>query len=165
MSNTADVSYQWSERGKQPRVIQKQSKRERLTLFGSVNPFTREVIVQKAEKGNAKTFKKYLKKVLYKNKNKGKIYMILDNVRYHHAKILKPFLEKNKHRLELVFLPAYSPDFNHMERIWWYMRKKIAHNRFVCSLEQRMQNFWQMFSHYQKPNGFIKNLCNLNYSV
>jgi transposase len=147
-------------------IEQKQKGRERVTLFGAVNPIDGEVIVQKAERGNAKTFKKYLKKVLnnYKKRN-CKVYMVLDNVRYHHAKLLKPFLEKNIEKLELVFLPAYSPDLNPIERVWWYMRKKISHNRYTKTLNERMIEFWKMFSAYQKPNGFISNLCNINFSV
>jgi hypothetical protein len=58
MSNTADVSYKWSEKGKQTLIEQQQYKRERLTLFGTVNPISGEVIVQQAERGNAITFKK-----------------------------------------------------------------------------------------------------------
>lgn len=166
MSNTADVSYKWSEKGKQPIIEQKQNKRERVTLFGSVNPISGEVIAQQAEKGNAKTFLRYLKKIIrYYKDIKGKIYLILDNVRYHHAKILKPFLEKNKDKIELMYLPAYSPDFNPIERVWWYMRKKITNNRYVDSLKNRIKAFWKMFSHYQKPNQFMVDLCNLNYSV
>ncbi len=166
MSNTADISYKWSEKGKQPLIQQKQYKRERMTIFGAVNPISGEVIVQKSEKGNGVTFLKYLKKIIrfYKNTN-GKIHLILDNVRYHHARILKPFLEKNKDKIELMFLPAYSPDLNPIERIWWYMRKKIMNNRYVDTLKNRMIEFWKIFSHYQKPNQFIVNLCNLNYSV
>jgi transposase len=124
MSKTADVSYKWSEKGKQPLIEQKQYKRERFTLFGAVNPMSGEVIVQQAERGNAVTFKKYLKKVIkYYDKQNGKIYMILDNVKFHHAKILKPFLEKNKDKLDLMFLPAYSPDFNPIERVLVYEKK------------------------------------------
>jgi len=78
---------------------------------------------------------------------------------------LKPFLERNAKKLELVFLPAYSPDLNPMERVWWYMRKKISHNRYIKTLKERMQEFWKMFSGYQKPNEFIVNLCNINFSV
>lgn len=63
------------------------------------------------------SFKKYLKKVLYKYNNKEKIVMILDNVRYHHAKLIKPFLEKHDQKLELMYLPPYSPDLNPMERV------------------------------------------------
>lgn len=166
MSNTAYVSYKWSEKGKQPLIEQKQYKRERLTLFGAVNPISGEVIVQQAERGNAITFKKYLKKVIkHYSKTNGKIHMILDNVRFHHAKLLRPFLEKNKDKIELMFLPAYSPDFNPIERVWWYMRKKITNNRYTETLKNRMIEFWKMFSHYQKPNQIIVNLCNLNFSV
>jgi transposase len=166
LSNTATLSYAWSAKGEQPKVQQKQSKRERLTLFGSVNPISGECIVQQAERGNAITFKKYLKKVLntYKNSN-GKIYMILDNVRFHHAKILKPFLQKHKDKLELIFLPAYSPDLNPIERVWWYMRKKITHNRYIKTMKERMAAFWKMFSHFQKPNEEIIQVCNINFSV
>ena len=41
--------------------------------------------------------------------------MVLDNVRYHHAKKLKIWLAKNP-KLELFFLPPYSPDLNAVER-------------------------------------------------
>ena len=72
MSNTAELSYKWSEKGEQPLIKQKQHKRERHTLFGSVNPISGEVIVQKASTGNADTFKKYLRKILrfYRNSNR-----------------------------------------------------------------------------------------------
>ena len=164
MSNTAHVSYQWSEKGKQPCVEQKQYKRERITLFGCVNPDSEEVIVKKAERGNAKSFNKYLKKVLFHYRNsKGKVYMILDKVRYHHAKRLNPFLEKHQDKFQMIFLPAYSTDLNPVERVWWYMKKKISNNRYVDSLDNRMIHFWKMFSHYQKTNMFISKLCNLNY--
>ena len=166
LSNTASVSYQWSEKGKQPCIVQKQGKKERKTIFGAVNPRSGEVIAKIANKGNADTFKQLLKKVLrhYKN-HKGKIFMVLDNARFHHAKVLKPFLETHQSKLELIFLPPYSPDLNPVERVWWYMRKKISHNRYVDTLKNRIKNFWKMFSHFQKPNDFIVNLCNINFSV
>ena len=43
--------------------------------------------------------------------------MILDNVKIHHVKLLKPFLDENKDRLELMFLPAYSPELNLIEGV------------------------------------------------
>lgn len=92
-----------------------------------------------------------------KNKNKGKIIIVLDNVRYHHAAILKPFLFNNRKKLELIFLPPYSPDLNPIERFWWYMRKNITHNRSFDSLKTRKIHFWKLMSHYAKPNDVIKN--------
>ena len=51
--------------------------------------------------------------------------MILDNVRIHHAKLLKPFLDENKDRLELMFLPAYSPKLNLIEGVMGWLKSSI----------------------------------------
>jgi len=88
--------------------------------------------------------------------------MVLDNVAYHHANRIKDWLAKRP-QLELFFLPPYSPDLNPVERAWWYMRKKITHNRFVKSIEERKAVFWKMFSHFQKPNDELKTVCEINY--
>jgi len=79
------VGYQWSSKGKQPRVACKQNKRERQTAFGSFNYNTAQMTVSFADKGNSKTFKKYLRKVLFEYRDVSKIIMVLDNVAYHHA--------------------------------------------------------------------------------
>lgn len=158
------MSYSWVEKGKQPRIECKQRRRERVTLFGVVDNSSGKVIVQHAPKGNAKSFKKFLKKVLQNFKNK-RVIMVLDNVQYHHAKKLQGFLAKYKESLELLFLPPYSPDLNPMERVWWLMRKRITHNRACISLDERIIKFWKLFSHFQKPNEEIIKLCNINFSV
>ncbi len=88
--------------------------------------------------------------------------MVVDNVRYHHAKLLKTFLAKHE-KLELMYLPPYSPDLNPIERAWWYMRKKITHNRYIESLNERKIKFWKLFSHFQKTNDFITDLCKINF--
>jgi len=162
LSNTATVSYSWAIKGKQPKVFCKQNKRERQTAFGSLNIRTGQMTISFADKGNYQTFKRHLKKILNSYKNAGKIIIILDNVRYHHATLLKDFLKLHE-KLELLYLPAYSPDLNPVERAWWYMRKKITHNRYINSLKERKEKFWRMFSYYLKPNQVMLNLCVLNY--
>jgi len=158
LSNTATLSYTWSPVGEQPIVSCKQAKRERVTGFGSVNPLTGQLIVNFATKGNTETFKKHLKKVLKVYKDKRKIVIYLDNVRYHHAKKLKFFLDAHP-KLELRFLPAYSPDLNPVERVWWYMRKHITHNRYLSSINERKANFWRLMSYCLIPNSKLINLC------
>ena len=139
----------------------KQRKRERQTVFGTVNPDTGQIVISFADKGNSCTFKKHLKKVISKFRGK-KIILVLDNVRYHHALKLKPFLVSHSDDLEMMFLPAYSPDLNPIERVWWFMRKKITHNRYLETLKERKAKFWTMFSHYLQPNEDLKTICVLN---
>lgn len=48
---------------------------------------------------------------LTKNKPK-KVFLILDNLRVHHSKIVKAWVEKNKAKIEIFHLPSYSPEKN-----------------------------------------------------
>jgi len=162
LSNTATVSYSWSKRGEQPKICQPQRKKERKTIFGCVCPHTGELVTQVAEHGNTITFFSFLLAVVQIFHGK-KVYMVLDNVRFHHAKRLKPVLERYKHRIELIFLPPYSPDLNPVERVWWLMRKEITHNRWVKSMEQRIMDFeyWCKNTERQK----IKKMCKLTVNI
>ena len=38
--------------------------------------------------------------------------LILDNLRVHHLKIVKKWVEENSKKIELFYLPSYSPDRN-----------------------------------------------------
>ncbi len=46
---------------------------------------------------------------------KRKVFLIVDNLRVHHAKVLSPWLLKHKRRIELFYLPSYSPEINPVE--------------------------------------------------
>ncbi len=154
----------WAEKGKQPRINQKQRKRERKTLFGCIEPETGIVITGKADRGNTISFFSFLLLVV-KTYHGRKVVMVLDNVPYHHAKRLKPILERYKHRIELAYLPPYSPDLNPIERIWWYMRKKITHNRYVQNLQDRINNFDLFISQFKVENEIGKNLAKLIVNI
>lgn len=158
LSNTATVSRGWSAKGCQPSICQPQRKKERRTLFGGVCPESGQLVTDVADKGNTSTFFSFLLKAAKAFSGK-KVYLVLDNVRFHHAKRLGPILERYKHRGELVFLPPYSPDLNPIERVWWLMRKKITHNRWVCSMDKRVEDFndWVRYT----PKEQIKAVCKI----
>lgn len=41
-----------------------------------------------------------------------KVYLILDNLRVHHSKLVKAWLAEHKHKIEVFYLPSYSPELN-----------------------------------------------------
>jgi transposase len=41
-----------------------------------------------------------------------KVYLILDNLRVHHSKPVKAWLAEHKHKVEVSYLPSYSPELN-----------------------------------------------------
>jgi transposase len=133
-----------------------------VTGFGSVNPLTGQPIAGFAQSGNTRTFKRHFRKVIKTYQGKTKIIMYVDNVRFHHARMLKPFLEAHP-EFEIRCLPPYSPDLNPVERVRWYMRKRITHNRYLSSLRERIAKFRQLFFICMAPNQKLKNICVINY--
>lgn len=124
----------WFEKGKQ-RIIPTYGKHQGVKLLGVLNYETGEVFIQESEKYDAEVFLAFLKEVLKRNPN-GKIAMILDNSRIHHAKLIQPFLEENKDRLELHFLPPYSPQLNCIEKVWGWLKSSCINNVFFKSTEE-----------------------------
>ena len=41
-----------------------------------------------------------------------KVFLILDNLRAHHSKLVKAWLETRKDQIEIFYLPSYSPELN-----------------------------------------------------
>ena len=46
-----------------------------------------------------------------------KVFFVMDNLKVHHCKPVKEWLEKNKERIEVFYLPSYSPELNPDERL------------------------------------------------
>lgn len=119
----------WSLKGHQPEIFT-YGGRKRQHLIGAVEPLEGNLHVAFSEMLKASQFQHYLEELLVRYPAPKKLIMVLDNARAHHSKDLKPFLDANKDRLELVFLPPYSPDLNPMEWFWKFLRKIVTHNTF-----------------------------------
>ena len=89
--------------------------------------------------------------------------LIIDNAKYHHAILLKPWLEENKRKIELFFLPPYSPELNPVELVWKETRYSETHNRYFPSLKSLFECITGSFERWSKPNETLKSLCKINY--
>ena len=61
-------------------------------------------------------------------------FVVLDNASAHTTAQLDNFIATHRQRLELVFLPTYSPHLNLIERLWRFMRSQVTRNQFYVSL-------------------------------
>ena len=64
-------------------------------------------------------FVEYLEKVLIPTLHEDDV-VIMDNMRSHHVKKVAEVL--NKAKIQLLYLPPYSPDFNPIEKMWSKMK-------------------------------------------
>ncbi len=133
--------------------------RKSMSLFGMVNARTGRLTSMITKVFNAETFLKFLKKVLKTRRRGKKLVVILDNARYHHAILLKEWLQINKDKIRLMFLPSYSPDLNNIERVWKITRRKCTHNRYFSTLEQLELVVRKQMKRWSQPNETLYKLC------
>jgi len=50
--------------------------------------------------------------------------------------LIQPFLEESRDRLELVFLPPYSPQLNLMEGVWKWLKESVVQNVFFGNVQK-----------------------------
>ena len=118
----------WFLRDAQP-AMAATSGRKRLNIHGVLNLETFQFQFVETEKINAESTRQLLQKLESTYPFKRAIHLFLDNARYHHAKILQPWLDAPGRRVKLHFLPSYAPHLNPIERLWGVMHKQVTHNR------------------------------------
>ncbi len=137
------AAYGWIKRGEK-REISTTTGRERLNLHGAMNAETLEVTLIESETVDDESTITLLETLEQKYPLAVAIYVILDNARYHYSKRVKAFLEGS--RIQLVFLPSYSPNLNLIERLWKFFKKKVLYNKYYEKLDDFRQACIKFFS-------------------
>lgn len=65
-----------------------------------------------------------------------KIHVICDNARCHTSEAVAVYLWEHRERIDLHFLPAYSPDCNPIERVWWHLHDQVTRNHRCQSMQE-----------------------------
>lgn len=114
-------------------AIKATSGRKRLNIHGAFDLETSRLTWVESEKISAQTTLCLLEKLEAAYPKKRVIHVFLDNARYHHAKMLQPWLERPDCRIKLHFLPPYAPHLNPIERLWGIMHEHITHNQYYAT--------------------------------
>jgi len=62
------------------------------------------------------------------------ITLVLDNARYQHCQVVQALARSL--RIELLFLPSYSPNLNLIERLWKFVKKECLASRLLANYEE-----------------------------
>lgn len=144
-------------REKKP-FIETECSHQKTYIVGGVSPTIGETFTLTNEKFNSVIFIQYLKLLL--EDIDGEITLVLDNSPVHHSKIVNQFFDNNP-RLNRIFLPEYSPDFNPKENFWNYLRKKFLNNKVfktVAEMAEAVKEFIKKI-----PKEVVKKICSYNY--
>ena len=101
--------------GKTPVALAVGGTRQKLSMIATVTNQgkTRWMIIDEAF--DAQKLIEFLQ-ALIKDAGK-KVFLILDNLRVHHSKLVKAWVNEHKDKIELFYLPSYSPELNPEERL------------------------------------------------
>ncbi len=84
-----------------------------------------------------------------------KVFLILDNLRVHHGKKVAEWLEANREKIEVFFLPPYAPEYNPDE----YLNGDLKH-KIRSGIPARSQDDLT-----RKTHSFMKTLQKRSYHV
>jgi transposase len=108
---------------------------------------------------NAATFRIVLRRLLRQQTPGRRMIVVLDNARYHHARLLADFLRRHARQLRLLFLPPYSPQLAPIERVWKLTRRLATRNRYFATLAEVSRAVSACFDRWRKPNTVLHRLC------
>ena len=87
---------------------------------------------------NADRFIAFLRRLI---KDAGqKVFLIVDNLKVHHAKLVKDWVAAHRHEIELFYLPAYAPDHNPDEYLNNDLKQKLRQQPQPASKDELVKN-------------------------
>ena len=114
-----------------------------------------DIFTREFDKVNGSSFVNFLKFLEEECYPKApKIHFIVDRGSCHTSKEVKAYLA-GKTRVQLHYLPTYSPNLNPIERLWKVMHEHVTYNKFY---EKKEEFISAVLGFFNKTVGDIKDL-------
>lgn len=142
--NNCQHGRSYAPKGKTPTKMS-MSKRFSINMISSLTNQGKVQFMIYSENMNSDRFILFLKHLI-KNSPK-KIFLILDNLRVHHSNVVKNWVRENQEKIELFFLPAYSPEKNPDEYLNCDLKQGLSNKpapKNQEKLKENLENHMQM---------------------
>ena len=103
---------------------------------------------------NSEVFQTFLEQMI--KYSKQKVFFITDNHPAHKTKKLNQWLEDNKKKIEVLFIPAYSPELNPQEYLNQDLKTNIIGKKRAINKEQLKKNINNFMSKRKKDKPQVK---------
>ena len=144
------IGLDWMGLGQQKEVMTP-GKNQKRYLAGAFEARTRRVVWVEGERKSSALFLDLLDKLLETYPQAKVIHVVLDNYRIHKSDIVAAALAGYlRGRIELHFLPPYSPDHNRIERVWEDLHANVTRNHTCPNMVSLMR---EVRYYLRKRNG------------
>ena len=158
------LSYTWAKRGCQP-VVKTSGVRKGYKVLGLIDYFTGRFF-HKCHEGrlNSEIYQEYLLEIL--KRTRKHIILIQDGAKYHTSASTKEFFSKYSARITVYQLPAYSPDYNLIEKLWKKIKEKETHLHYFPTFDSLKEKVSEALVDFENAKedvlklfGFYNNLA------
>lgn len=142
------IGSMWMKKGEQAQVATPGNNRK-CHVAGSLVWATGTLLVSApTSRRNTAQFLAHLDDLRRRLRGWKKIHVICDNAAFHKSRAVQKYLAERGRRIELHFLPAYAPQTNPIERVWWHLHETITRNHRCQTLEELIDQAYEWFEAY-----------------
>ncbi len=142
--NDENSSRGYAPKGKTP-IIRLNANRKSISMISSITNQGKLRFMVYKDAMNADLFIKFMGRL---TKDAGrKVFLVVDNLRTHHSKPVKEWLDAHKTEIEVFYLPSYSPELNPDEYLNCDM-KAAVHSGLPARNEKELKT--KVVSHMRK---------------
>lgn len=134
----------YAPQGKTP-VKKSMSKRFSVNMGSAITNQGKVQFMLYSDSMNADRFIEFMQQLI--KPSTQKVYFIVDNLKVHHSKIVKTWVEENKDSIALFFIPSYSPEKNPDEYLNCDLKQGMSAKKSPKTkeiLQDNVQNHMEM---------------------
>ncbi|WML34704.1 transposase [Clostridium sp. OS1-26] len=157
----SDIRRTWSPVGISPN-LESNNSHEGLNLIGAteitknfdtiIDAYSAKQVITSEE---VQTF---LERLLDINAGK-KVYVLLDNARFHVSRAMQAFAEAHRYEMFLINTPRYSPKLNPQENIWNKLKNCVFSVSAYPSIDELFESIKLVYYHFNEQKDMIKSLA------
>ena len=153
--STCQVIKTYAPKGKTP-VLRQPGSRFSMSMISTVT--NRGALKFMVYEGglNVAIFLKFLGRLI--RHQEKKVFLILDNLKVHHAKKVQSWIKKHQESIELFFLPSYAPEYNPDEYLNNAVKQRTHRERMSRNQGELAKHLRSTLAGLQKEPETIKNL-------
>ena len=137
VQNVANYARGYAPKGHTP-VLKMKAKKMHINMISAISNQGKLHFVFSQESINQQKLIEFLERLI-KDLHR-KIYMILDNLKVHHGKLVADWVVEHKDQIRIFFLPSYSPEYNPDEYLNNDLKQTIGSQRQARTEADLQQN-------------------------
>ena len=140
IQNTANYARGYAPKGQTP-VVRVEAQKLKIEMLSAISKRGKLRFMLYKDSMNTEKLIDFMNRLI--TDCKKKVFLVLDNLRVHHAKKVTAWLEEHKDRIELFYLPPYSPEYNPDELLNSDIKRNAGAKqspRTQAELEANVQN-------------------------